>query len=163
MLNQPVSAVPLVFLERFPVTASSGAPLKLEPNAATGRTLSVPISPGELLDKISILEIKIERIADRAKRDNVRRELAVLSEVRRSLSPSVELTSLTADLKSVNVCLWDIEDAIRDCEGRQEFGSAFVELARSVYRQNDRRAALKRRINELLGSQLIEEKAYAPY
>jgi len=131
--------------------------------ASSGRDLSVPISPGELLDKISILEIKIDRIADRTKQENVRRELALLAEVRSSLNQSVELASLSADLKSVNERLWDIEDAIRECERRQEFGPEFIELARSVYRQNDRRAALKRQINELLGSRLIEEKAYAAY
>jgi hypothetical protein len=112
---------------------------------------------------MSILEIKLERIADRAKRENVGHELNVLSDVRQLLPQTADLTALTADLKAVNERLWEIEDAIRDCERRQEFGPAFVELARSVYRQNDRRAALKRQINELLGSRLIEEKAYAPY
>jgi hypothetical protein len=126
-------------------------------------TLAVPISPGELLDKISILEIKLERIADRPKQENVRRELTVLTDVRRALPQTADLAGLTTDLKSVNERLWDVEDAIRECEQRQDFGPTFVELARSVYRQNDRRAALKRRINELLGSRLIEEKAYAAY
>jgi len=145
------------------VKDSSTASQNREQAAASDAKLLVPISPGELLDKISILEIKLERIADPAKQGNVRRELAALADVRKLLPPSAELASLTAGLKSVNQFLWDIEDAIRDCERRQDFGQAFVELARSVYRQNDRRSALKRQINELLGSQLIEEKAYAPY
>jgi hypothetical protein len=134
-----------------------------ENKTAAGTIVFVPISPGELFDKISILEIKSVRIADRVKHENVRRELALLSETRQSLSHSPELAALTAELKSVNERLWDIEDAIRNCERRQEFGPAFVDLARSVYRQNDRRAELKRKINELLGSRLTEEKAYVPY
>lgn len=142
-------------------------PLSLTPpqhkNAAAALALSAPISPGELLDKISILEIKVERMADAAKLQNVRHELAVLNCVRRSISETAELTALKAELKSVNEALWDIEDAIRHCERQGDFGGTFVELARSVYLQNDRRAALKRKLNELLGSGLIEEKAYAPY
>ena len=126
-------------------------------------TLSVPVSPGELLDKISILEIKAERIDDRAKLENVRHELGVLREVRQAIAPSAALSALTAELKSVNESLWDVEDSLRDCERRLKFGPRFVELARSVYRHNDRRSVLKRQINELLGSRLIEEKAYAPY
>ena len=125
--------------------------------------LSVPVSPGELLDKISILEIKAERIDDRKKLENVRHELNVLCEVRHALAPSAALSALTAELKSVNESLWDVEDALRDCERRLKFGPRFVELARSVYRHNDRRSVLKRQINELLGSRLVEEKAYAPY
>jgi hypothetical protein len=128
-----------------------------------GPALAVPISPGELLDKISILEIKAERIHDSAKRDNVLYELRVLCEVGAGLAPSTALTDLAAELKSVNELLWDVEDAIRDCERGLKFGPRFVELARSVYRHNDRRGALKRQINVLLGSRLIEEKAYAPY
>jgi hypothetical protein len=141
---------------------NSPRPPRIVDCRAAAETLAVPISPGELLDKISILEIKIERIADRAKQENVGHELAILSEVRQALPQTAELAPLTADLKSVNARLWDVEDAIRDCERRQDFGPDFVELARSVYRQNDRRSSLKRQINELFGSRLIEEKAYAP-
>ena len=131
--------------------------------AAPGPAL-VPVAPGELIDKITILQIKAERIADAAKRHNVGVELAALTAVRDgALAASPELSRLTAELKSVNEALWDIEDAIRDCERAQDFGPRFIELARSVYRQNDRRAALKRQVNELLGSQLIEEKSYASY
>jgi hypothetical protein len=125
--------------------------------------LLAPIAPGELLDKISILEIKSERIKDRAKFENVRLELAALLAVREMLSRPDELAALTAELKKVNECLWDVEDELRDCERRQDFGPRFIDLARSVYRHNDCRAALKREINILLGSRLIEEKAYARY
>jgi len=123
--------------------------------------LSIPISPGELLDKISILEIKADRIVDPVKQANVRSELALLSSVQNTLPQSSELAVLAAELKAVNERLWDVEDAIRECDRRADFGREFVHLARSVYIENDRRAALKRRVNELLGSQLIEEKSYA--
>jgi Tfp pilus assembly protein PilF len=129
--------------------------------ATSAGSLSVEISAGELIDKITILEIKRERIADPAKLANVRRELAILTAVReREVADSAELTRLTAELKQVNEDLWRIEDDIRDCERRQDFGPSFIELARSVYRHNDRRAALKRCINDLLGSRLTEEKSY---
>ncbi len=127
-------------------------------------TVSVEIAPGELIDKITILDIKRERIADPAKLANVRRELDVLSRARDSALPeSADLDRLTADLKAVNEALWDIEDRIRGCERNGDFGPTFVELARAVYRTNDRRAHLKRAVNELLGSTLIEEKSYAAY
>ncbi len=143
------------------LTPQSQPPQQEQP--AVGPLLCVPISPGELLDKITILEIKLDRIGDLAKRENVRRELEVLSDLRSSLPRPAEIASLAADLKTVNERLWDIEDAVRECERRQDFGPEFIVLARSVYRQNDRRSALKRQINEQLGSRLIEEKAYAPY
>jgi hypothetical protein len=124
----------------------------------------VEISPGELLDKITILEIKAERIADAEKRKNVRIELEILEKARRENLPGLpDLTHLTAQLKAANENLWETEDAIRDCERDGDFGPKFIELARSVYRTNDRRAAVKRQINELLGSQIIEEKSYAAY
>jgi len=122
------------------------------------------IAPGELIDKITILQIKSERIADAGKLQNVRVELDVLSDARDAAMPATaELAELTAQLKQVNETLWDIEDAIRDCEREEDFGPRFIELARSVYRSNDRRAALKRAINELLDSKLVEEKSYAAY
>ena len=128
------------------------------------KPILVEIAPGELIDKITILEIKSERIADAGKVKNVRVELDVLAAARdAALAASAELTDLTAQLKQVNEALWEIEDAIRDCERGQDFGPSFIELARSVYHSNDRRAALKRQINELLGSKLIEEKSYAAY
>lgn len=127
-------------------------------------TISVEIAPGELIDKITILEIKSERISDPEKLSNVRTELATLVACRdRTIPSSPELAERTTDLKQVNESLWQIEDDIRDCERRRDFGPKFVELARSVYKSNDRRAALKRQINELLGSRLIEEKSYTDY
>jgi tetratricopeptide (TPR) repeat protein len=126
--------------------------------------IAVPVSPGELIDKITILEIKSAQLTDPAKLRNVRHELNELSLVRdRSVNGSLELDRLASELRSVNEALWQIEDEIRDCERRQEFGPRFVELARAVYPQNDRRVALKRRINELAGSELVEEKDYARY
>lgn len=134
------------------------------PPHAPAADISVPISPGELLDKITILQIKQQRIADAAKLRHVEEELHALQAVRdQALPASGELDRLVAELKVVNEALWDIEDAIRDCERAQDFGPRFVELARSVYRSNDRRSELKRAINDLLGSALVEEKSYKPY
>lgn len=127
-------------------------------------TITVETAPGELIDKITILEIKAERIRDEAKLRNVHVELATLAAARDQAIPATpELQRLTDELKSANVQLWDIEDDIRDCERAKDFGDKFIQLARSVYRSNDRRAALKREINELLGSRLIEEKSYSDY
>lgn len=126
--------------------------------------LTIEVAPGELLDKLTILEIKRERIRDAAKLVNVRRELETLAQAARAGIPESEpLARLRQDLKAVNQRLWEIEDAIRLCERHQDFGPHFVALARAVYRNNDERAALKRRINELLGSRLVEEKSYAEY
>ena len=123
--------------------------------------LLAPISVGELYDKITILEIKAERIADPAQRTNVLRELAGLEAVRdREVAPSPKMPALCAELKAINRRLWDIEDALRAHERDSRFDMDFVDLARSVYRENDRRAALKRRINELTGSEIVEEKSY---
>ncbi|MDB5457153.1 MAG: hypothetical protein JWP92_2738 [Caulobacter sp.] len=123
-----------------------------------------PISAGELIDKITILRVKAERIGDPAKEANVRKELALLeATAARELAASAALDALTADLQAVNAALWDIEDGKRDCERRQDFGPAFVALARRVYIDNDRRAALKRAINEAAGSEIVEEKSYRPY
>jgi hypothetical protein len=125
--------------------------------------IEVPVSWGELVDKITILEIKDERIADPAKRANVVRELTLLRE-RFATAPRVgEVERVTADLKQVNESLWAIEDEIRDQERAGTFGERFVELARAVYRTNDRRSDLKREINRLLGSAIVEEKSYQPY
>lgn len=128
------------------------------------RPVTIEVAPGELIDKITILEIKSERIRDEAKLRNVRFELDTLVAARdAALSQSPALDAVTAELKAVNEALWEIEDDIRAEERKEEFGDRFIELARSVYRQNDRRAVLKRRINELLGSRLIEEKSYEDY
>lgn len=116
------------------------------------------------MDKITILEIKMRQIADPVRRANVRAELEALEAVRSRLNlDSSRLDALRARLAGVNQALWEIEDAIRACERRADFGPAFVELARRVYRVNDERAVLKRAINELSGSTLIEEKSYAAY
>jgi hypothetical protein len=123
--------------------------------------LLVPISVGELLDKISILELKAAAIADPARRANVLREHAALDAVRRrEISQTAELDALYAELRAVNRQLWETEDSLRQRERDGQFDNGFVELARSVYRDNDRRAGIKRRINELTGSDLVEEKSY---
>ena len=124
----------------------------------------IPVAPGELLDKITILRIKVLRIDDLGKRANAAAELTMLEEVQaKDVLASDQLTSLEIDLSVVNEALWEIEDAVRDHERVQDFGPGFVKLARDVYRQNDRRAALKRQINTLLGSVIVEEKSYASY
>ncbi|MBR9972711.1 DUF6165 family protein [Magnetospirillum sulfuroxidans] len=124
----------------------------------------VPVSWGEIIDKITILEIKAERLTDAAKRANVTKELDELVAVREREFPAhAALAALAAELKAINVKLWVIEDDIRDCERAKDFGGKFVELARAVYFTNDERAAAKRKVNDLLGSALIEEKSYAPY
>ncbi|MCK5779278.1 MAG: hypothetical protein KAH11_10845 [Rhodospirillales bacterium] len=126
--------------------------------------ITVEIAPGELIDKITILEIKLERIADAAKLANVRHEWDVLTQARDAHTEASEaLTELTGQLKKINETLWEIEDDIRDCERAKDFGETFIELARAVYHTNDERARVKREINELLGSALVEEKSYAAY
>ena len=123
-----------------------------------------PVSAGELIDKITILRVKATRIGDTAKEANVRIELALLEETAaRELPQSPELDDLVAQLTEINAALWDVEDGKRDCERRQDFGPKFVELARRVYIDNDRRAAVKRQINMLVGSEIVEEKSYKPY
>jgi hypothetical protein len=119
----------------------------------------VPVSWGELVDKITILQIKSERIAARDARANVARELASLSRVAGDAIDGV--TPLIAQLRAVNEELWEIEDKIREREAEGDFGQRFVQLARAVYKKNDLRAAIKRRINDALGSELVEEKSYA--
>ena len=127
--------------------------------------LSVPISCGELIDKITILEIKSERIRDPEKLANVRNELHLLDATwnRYANPPRVNIESERAQLKAVNQALWDIEDRIRLKEKAQAFDAEFVELARAVYFRNDERAAFKRAINLKLGSALVEEKSYEDY
>ncbi len=123
--------------------------------------LLVPISVGELLDKISILEIKAAEITDPAQRANVMRELAALDAVRgREVASAPELEALCSELQAVNRRLWRTEEEIREHERDGRFDDRFIELARSVYRDNDRRAVLKRRINQLTGSDIVEEKSY---
>jgi hypothetical protein len=128
------------------------------------RIIHVPVSPGELLDKLTILRIKSRRMSDPAKLENVRVELAALEQTWRT-SPYSQ-TDMSADIEAlqrVNERLWAIEDEIRDKERAQDFGADFVRLARAVYFENDERAAIKRRINLNLGSSIVEEKSYADY
>ena len=127
-------------------------------------TVSAPISFGELIDKIVILEIKAAKITDAQKLVHVQEELALLTKARNS-SPlaDADIDHLKAELKQVNEVLWEIEDRIRDCERAQVFGPDFIALARSVYKTNDRRAAIKRQINDLAGSTIVEEKSYSQY
>ena len=126
--------------------------------------INAEISPGELIDKITILEIKMDRITDEKKLKNIKTEWDALNQSRANkILISAKLDELTAELKTINETLWVIEDDIRECEHRKEFGDAFITLARSVYLNNDHRARVKRKINELLGSRLIEEKSYSDY
>ena len=126
--------------------------------------LLVPISPGELIDKVTILEIKSERMSDAAKLQNVRAELALLKQTwEASAYSAVDIRQEWDGLREVNAQLWDIEDRIRDKERERAFDEEFIELARAVYVTNDERAAIKRRINVKLGSSLVEEKSYKQY
>lgn len=127
-------------------------------------TMKVDVGAGELIDKITILEIKSERINDAEKLVNIRHELEVLSKTREAqMRDSQELTQLATQLKQINEKIWEIEDAIRECESRKDFGQEFIELARGVYHTNDKRAAVKKQINLLTGSDIIEEKSYTDY
>jgi len=126
--------------------------------------IKVPISPGELLDKVTILRIKSQRMSDPAKVSNVRLELRLLEETwNASAYAKIDIAADIAALLAVNERLWVIEDDIRDKERAQAFDAEFIRLARSVYIENDERAAIKRRINVKLGSSLIEEKSYKDY
>jgi len=126
--------------------------------------ISVPVAYGELIDKITILEIKSERIRDAAKLVNVRIELDLLNETWYADPASrIDIVTERAALRGVNEALWDIEDDIRRKEKAKAFDAEFIELARAVYIRNDERAAIKRAINVKLGSTLIEEKSYQDY
>jgi transcriptional regulator of nitric oxide reductase len=126
--------------------------------------IRVPVSPGEVLDKITILEIKSERMNDPEKVANVRTELALLQETwAQAVTGDDVIRNLHAQLKEINETLWEIEDDIRDKERLREFDERFIELARSVYFTNDRRSQVKKQLNLHLGSQIIEEKSYQDY
>ena len=128
------------------------------------KDILVPISPGELLDKITILRSKAARMSDPAKVTNVRLELDLLEKTWRDSGAAIpEVAADEAELQRVNESLWVIEDDIRDKERAQEFDARFVALARAVYVTNDERAAIKKRINVALGSRIVEEKSYKPY
>lgn len=128
------------------------------------KDILVPISPGELLDKITILRIKQARILDAGKLANVKVELALLEQTWRDCGGAAhDLAQHERALQDVNERLWDIEDRVRDKEAKQSFDRDFIELARAVYVCNDERAAIKKRINLQLKSRLVEEKSYKPY
>ena len=126
--------------------------------------IKVPVSPGEVLDKITILEIKSERIKDPEKVANVRVELTLLQETwSENIRDTEQIRKLHAQLKGINEALWEIEDDIRDKERAREFDARFIELARAVYVTNDRRSEVKKQLNLHLGSEIIEEKSYQDY
>ena len=126
--------------------------------------IHVPVSPGEVLDKITILEIKSERMTDPDKVANVRVELKLLEETwAANIRDDEMIRDLHAQLKQINEALWEIEDDIRDKERAKEFDERFIELARAVYFTNDRRSEVKKKLNLHLGSQIIEEKSYQDY
>jgi Flp pilus assembly protein TadD len=146
------------------VFARMAAELRRRLAPAPCRAVAVEIAPGELIDRLTILEIEAERVTDPAKRHHVQAELAALRTARdRDVPPGPEVSALAAELRAANEAIWHAEDELRRCERDQDFGPHFSELARSVYRTNDRRAALKRRINDLLGSPLVEEKLYTDH
>ena len=122
----------------------------------------VPISVGELLDKLTILQIKSERISDPAKLVNINKERLALSETCKTLKVDAQ-HPLVMDLQQINESLWVVEDKLREKEHQKAFDDEFIQLARDVYFTNDRRAAVKKEINILMGSTYVEEKSYAPY
>jgi hypothetical protein len=122
-----------------------------------------PISVGELIDKITILRIKADKIRDGAARRNIGYELERLVQIRAGLALAADLGEMEEQLLDVNLRLWNVEDDLRDLERLGDFGARFVALARSVYTLNDHRSALKRRINAVTSSSIVEEKSYSPY
>ena len=126
--------------------------------------IMIPISPGELIDKLTILEIKLQEIKDHDKLKNIEIEYNFLTDiVNQTVGDRNNINKLRDDLKKVNIALWNIEDDIRACERSNDFGDRFIELARSVYINNDTRAVIKKNINTELGSLLVEEKSYEKY
>lgn len=123
-------------------------------------TPSIPVSWGELIDKITVLEIKRERIGEKAAAQRVEKELDILRSTAESVLAASHVAELKLRLGAINRELWDVENLLREKEAAADFGPAFVSLARSVYKKNDERAALKREINRFLNSELVEEKSY---
>jgi len=123
--------------------------------------MKIEVSNGEIIDKLTILEIKLEKINDAVKRENIEKEYRLLSKAAERILNKDH--PLYRRLYEVNLRLWNIEDTIRELERKKDFGEVFIETSRSVYHQNDLRAALKQQINELTGSGLMEEKSYKPY
>jgi hypothetical protein len=155
-----VAARPAVAAAPSPAAPATSVPSR--GGALPGVAIAIPGAIGELFDKITILEIKAERIADPLKLANVRNELSLLKALQASEGlRHPRLAELRANLKTVNASLWDVEDNIRLCEKKEDFGPDFIALARSVYRLNDERAALKLSINRLFNSAIVEEKSYA--
>lgn len=143
------------------------SPVSLPASATSPRWTAMPHLPvawGEVFDKLTILQIKADKLQDAAKRANVNQERQAIETVVGELARfPADLSMLVQALKDINTQLWDVEDAKRDCERRQCFDDRFVQLARQVYFGNDQRAAIKRQINALLGSALVEEKSYQAY
>jgi len=127
----------------------------------SGLLVEVPVSVGDLIDRITILEIKLEKITDEAKRPHIRREHALLTARRdAALDPCPHLDALTRDIAAINRMLWDVENALRAMERKGDFGPDFIAKARTVYKTNDERARIKTRIEALTGSALSEHKSY---
>ncbi|MEC8882714.1 MAG: DUF6165 family protein [Pseudomonadota bacterium] len=126
-------------------------------------SIKISVGVGELIDKITILEIKQAKISKPEKLKNINHELSLLNQERSQLGMKSGLEELEKALKEINLKLWDIEDEIRLCESRNQFDEVFIKLARSVYITNDKRCEVKFKINELFGSEVIEEKSYEPY
>lgn len=123
--------------------------------------MNIEVSNGEIVDKLTIIEIKLDKITDPAKIANLRKEYKVLNDAVATIIPKDN--DLYKDLYKINLKLWDIEDRIRDLERAKDFGESFIETARSVYFTNDKRSEVKRRINDATGSELVEEKSYEKY
>ena len=122
------------------------------------------ISPGELLDKISILEIKLEKIEDKNNREEIKKEYKILKEIQNSsIKMEDKIKDLFKSIKEINLKLWGIEDKLRICEKNKDFGKNFIELAREVYFNNDKRSKIKSKMNKVLGSNIKEVKEYANY
>jgi len=147
--------------ECWATTAKRGCPIPTLALNGSMTDIRIPVSIGELIDKITILEIKLEHLQSEALQ-NVERELGLLREVLSATDLTVA-PELWNDLATINRSLWRIEDDIRELERRGSFDAEFIALARSVYQQNDRRAAIKKEINTTYGSSLVEEKAYQDY
>ena len=126
----------------------------------TNMQIEIPVSIGELIDKITILEIKMTELTDQTQRANVEKELNLLCELRATLTLPKEIYPLTQQLSHVNRTLWHTETYKRNCEQQQKFDAAFIEAARNVYIYNDQRAQIKKEINRLTNSSIVEEKSY---
>lgn len=127
-------------------------------------SIKIDVSVGEIMDKLTILEIKTEKIKDEAKLANIRKERdSLLPVINLPAYQTEEVRRLVATLKEINLKLWDIEDDIRQKEAKKSFDERFIELARAVYFTNDERAAVKKQINQITGSELVEEKSYEEY